>query len=147
MGTAATTADHDGANLSSVQANLMTPVDDASLRQQQFNSTLRSPRALPLPSKKDDLLPSATPKADYSMALPRLPAPETLHFSGMSYDNTVASSPTSPTFNHPQPRAWDFGLPPPSPSIQARHIEIEQPTVGPKHLALLLQVRIVEVIA
>ena len=120
----------DAANVAA--ANLVTPVDDASLRQQQFNSTLQSPRGLPLPPKKDNLLPSATAKVDYSIALPRLPAPETLHFSGMSYDNSVAPSPTSPTFNHPQPRARDFGLPPPSPSTQARHIEIEQPTVGPK---------------
>jgi serine/threonine protein kinase KIN1/2 len=114
-------------------ANLVTPIDEGSLRQQQFNSTLQSPRALPLPPKKDLLSPSAaTAKADYSMALPRLPAPETLHFSGMSYDNTtVTPSPTS--LNHPQPRARDLGLPPPSPSTQVRqHIEIEQPTVGPK---------------
>ena len=123
----------DAANVAAANANLATPVDDASLRQQQFNSTLQSPRALPLPPKKDSLLPSATAKVDYGIALPRLPAPETLHFSGMSYDNnTVAPSPTSPSFNHPQARARDFGLPPPSPSTQARHIEIEQPTVGPK---------------
>ena len=120
----------DAANVAA--ANLVTPVDDASMRQQQFNSTLQAPRALPLPPKKDGTQSSATAKADYSIALPRLPAPETLHFSGMSYDNTVAPSPTSPAFNHPQPRARDFGLPPPSPSTQARHIEIEQPTVGPK---------------
>ena len=121
----------DAANVAA--ANLVTPVDDASLRQQQYNSTtLQSPRALPLPPKKDSPLPAATTKADYSIALPRLPAPETLHFSGMSYDNNAAPSPTSPAFNHPQPRARDFGLPPPSPSTQARHIEIEQPTVGPK---------------
>ena len=120
----------DAANVAA--ANLVTPVDDASLRHQQFNSTLQSPRALPLPPKKDSLPPStAAAKADYSIPLPRLPAPETLHFSGLSYDNnTVAPSPSSPS--HPQPRARDFGLPPPSPSTQARHIEIEQPTVGPK---------------
>jgi hypothetical protein len=119
----------DAAN---VAANLATPVDDGSLRQQQFNSTSQTPRALPLLPKKDIPLQSATAKADYNIALPKLPAPETLHFSGMSYDNTVAPSPTSPASNHPQPRARDFGLPPPSPSTQARHIEIEQPTVGPK---------------
>jgi hypothetical protein len=33
----------------------------------------------------------------------------------------------------PQFRARDFGLPPPSPSTQARRIEIEQLTVGHKH--------------
>ena len=120
----------DAANVTAV--NLVTPVEDVLVRQ-QFNSTLQSPRALPVPPKKDYLVPSATAKADYAMALPRLPAPETLHFSGMSYDNTVTASPTSPTFNHPQPRARDLGFPPPSPSAQVRqHIEIEQPTVGPK---------------
>ncbi|KAJ3980202.1 CAMK/CAMKL/Kin1 protein kinase [Lentinula detonsa] len=65
--------------------------------------------------------PSA--KADYSMPLPRLPAPETSHYSGMSYDanNTAAPSPTSPSFQAafhqgPQPRARDPGLPASSPS-------------------------------
>ena len=120
----------DGTNVAA--ANLVTPADDASLRQQQYNSTLQSPRALPVsPAKKDHPLPSATAKADYSMPLPRLPAPETLHFSGMSYDNTVTTSPTSPIFNHPQPRARDLGLPPPSPSAR-QHLELEQPTMGPK---------------
>ncbi|KAL4263361.1 non-specific serine/threonine protein kinase [Pleurotus pulmonarius] len=56
-------------------------------------------------------------KADYSMPLPRLPAPETSHYSGMSYDATSGQpvpSPTSPTFQiHPQPRARDAGLPAP----------------------------------
>ena len=105
-------------------ANLVTPVDEASLRRQQYNSTLQSPRAFPS-------APSPTTKVDYTMPLPRLPAPETLHFSGMSYDNGVDASPTSPTFNHPQPRARDLGLPPPSPSAR-QHIEIEQPPMGPK---------------
>ncbi|KAF8063306.1 CAMK/CAMKL/Kin1 protein kinase [Lyophyllum atratum] len=59
-------------------------------------------------------------RADYSMPLPRLPAPETSHYSGMSYD-TAAGAPTTPTtpgFAHaaPIPRARDAGLPPPSPS-------------------------------
>ncbi|KAF8803991.1 Pkinase-domain-containing protein [Phlegmacium glaucopus] len=122
----------DAANAAA--ASVVTPVDEASLRQQQYNSTIQSPHAVPLPPpKRDHPLPSATAKADYTMQLPRLPAPETLHFSGMSYDNTNVPSPTSPTFNHPQPRARDLGLPPPSPSAQARqHIEIEQPTLGAK---------------
>lgn len=48
-----------------------------------------------------------TGKADYSMPLPRLPAPETSHFSGFSYD-VAAASPTSPIHpNVPQPRARD----------------------------------------
>jgi serine/threonine protein kinase KIN1/2 len=77
----------DAANVAA--ANLVTPVDNASLRHHQFNSMLQSPRALPLPPKKDNILPSTPAKADYSVALPRLPSPETLHFSGMSYDNTL----------------------------------------------------------
>ena len=51
----------------------------------------------------------ATSKADYSMPLPRLPAPATTHYSGMSYDVPQAvPSPTSPNFA-PQPRARDVG--------------------------------------
>ncbi|KAI5118733.1 hypothetical protein M0805_000063 [Coniferiporia weirii] len=55
-------------------------------------------------------------KADYSMALPRLPAPASSHYSGMSYDaqSQAAPSPSSPNF--PQPRARDAGIPVPSPN-------------------------------
>ena len=51
-------------------------------------------------------------------------------FLWMLYDNSTPTV-TSPTLNHPR---RDLGLPPPSPSAtQAKqHIEIEQPTVGPK---------------
>lgn len=50
-----------------------------------------------------------TAKPDYSMPLPRLPAPETSHFSGLSYDPAAAApSPTSSGF--PQPRARDAAL-------------------------------------
>ncbi|KAG6852270.1 hypothetical protein C0991_001412, partial [Blastosporella zonata] len=53
-------------------------------------------------------------KADYSMPLPRLPAPATTHFSARAYDaNSQASTPTSPAF--PQPRARDVGPLPHSP--------------------------------
>ncbi|KAF8628972.1 hypothetical protein AX15_003612 [Amanita polypyramis BW_CC] len=85
----------------------------------------------PIPPKKDAIPTSA--KADYSMPLPRLPAPETSHYSGMSYDNTVAPSPTSPSM-HPQPRARDPGLPPPSPSasIAKRQVEIDQRALAAK---------------
>lgn len=49
-------------------------------------------------------------KVDYGMALPHLPAPETIHQSGMSYDVTPATpSPTTPGFG--QPRGRDSGLP------------------------------------
>ena len=48
-------------------------------------------------------------KPDYSMPLPCLPAPETSHYSGMSYDPAAAApSPTSNNF--PQPRARDPAL-------------------------------------
>lgn len=60
-------------------------------------------------------------KADYSMALPRLPAPATSHYSGMSYDNNTAPSPTSPAFHPQQPRARDPGLPPPSTSSNSNN--------------------------
>ena len=56
--------------------------------------------------------PSPSTKADYSMALPRLPAPESSHYSGMSYEPTAPTpSPTTQAF-HPQPRSRDSaGLP------------------------------------
>ncbi|KAI0668235.1 Pkinase-domain-containing protein [Trametes maxima] len=53
--------------------------------------------------------PPISGKPDYSMPLPRLPAPETSHYSGMSYDVTPATpSPTAAGF--PQPRARDAAL-------------------------------------
>ncbi|TFK51224.1 Pkinase-domain-containing protein [Heliocybe sulcata] len=66
-----------------------------------------SAKALSQPSvPKKDLIPG---KADYSMPLPRLPAPETSHYSGMSYDASAATpSPTSPNFRL-QPRPRDAG--------------------------------------
>ena len=58
------------------------------------------------PHKKDH----GNAKVDYGMALPHLPAPETSHQSGMSYDaNPTPTTPTTPS--HPQPRARDAGLP------------------------------------
>ena len=56
--------------------------------------------------------PASTTKADYSMPLPRLPAPESSHYSGMSYEPTAPTpSPTTQAF-HPQPRSRDSaGLP------------------------------------
>jgi len=59
-------------------------------------------------------------KADYNMPLPRLPAPESSHYSGMSYDipTSIASpSPTASAFSpQPQPRTHELPLSvPPSP--------------------------------
>ena len=75
-------------------------------------------------SVKREPQPLATPgpaRADYSMPLPRLPAPETSHYSGMSYDVApAAASPMAAAF-HGQPRARDVGLrPPPSPAPTKR---------------------------
>ncbi|KAJ7689047.1 hypothetical protein B0H17DRAFT_937855 [Mycena rosella] len=90
-------------------------------------------------------------KADYNMPLPRLPVPETSHFSKMSYDAEAAPaktngahvngtgaagapvppaspSPTSVAF-HPQPRARDAGVGvavPPSPGAPPRQNEREE---------------------
>ena len=63
-------------------------------------------------SKATTTEPTPTSKADYSMALPRLPAPESSHYSGMSYEPTAPTpSPTTPAI-HPQPRSRDSaGLP------------------------------------
>ena len=96
-----------------------------------YGTTKQPHYTAPVPPKKDAV--AAGGKADYSMPLPRLPAPETSHYSGMSYDNTVAPSPTSPAF-HPQPRARDPGLPPPSPSaaIAKRQVEIDQKALTPE---------------
>lgn len=66
------------------------------------------PKQLSAPSvRKPETAVSGKP--DYSMPLPRLPAPETSHYSGMSYDVTAATP--SPTANNfPQPRARDLAL-------------------------------------
>ncbi|EDR06003.1 uncharacterized protein LACBIDRAFT_251514 [Laccaria bicolor S238N-H82] len=46
------------------------------------------PGGVPLPPRKEVPAADKNGKADYSMPLPRLPAPETSHYSGMSYDNS-----------------------------------------------------------
>lgn len=69
--------------------------------------------APPTPVRKDTAS-TVSGRPDYSMPLPRLPAPDPSHYSAASYDpasGTVAPSPTTPTFG-PQPRARDLGLPP-----------------------------------
>ncbi|KAL0569877.1 Serine/threonine-protein kinase [Marasmius crinis-equi] len=86
----------------------------------QNPSSSQTPTGQPTPPPH-----SVGAKADYSMPLPRLPAPETSHYSGMSYDASAApATPTSPGFAQqkgPTPRARDAGngLPPPSPSLPA----------------------------
>ncbi|KAF8129971.1 hypothetical protein EV363DRAFT_1168110 [Boletus edulis] len=71
-------------------------------------------------TKQLSLVTPTSARADYSMPLPRLPAPETSHYSGMSYDGAPATaSPTTGTFQG-QPRARDVGLPPPPPPTTKR---------------------------
>ena len=119
-----------GEVVSPTALHMTTPVDDASMRQQQYAATQQPHFTAPVNVKKDNSQPATKLKSDYSMPLPRLPAPETSHYSGLSYDHTpVSPSPTSPSFA--QPRARDLGLPPPSPSAQQRqHIEIAENAMG-----------------
>jgi len=78
-----------------------TPAHSAGVKTEDA-STKQSANA---PAKVSTTEPNT--KADYSMALPRLPAPESSHYSGMSYEPTAATpSPTTPAF-HPQPRSRD----------------------------------------
>lgn len=118
-------------------ASVTTPTDEKTMRRDQTYTGTTQPHytspavAVPPTSatarSSKDPVPSAKARADYSMPLPRLPAPETSHYSGMSYDNNglAAPSPTSPSFAQPRPR--DLGLPPPSPSVAQRYaLDMEQ---------------------
>ncbi len=84
----------------------------------------------PTPNRKD-AVPSATAKPDYSMPLPRLPAPDPSHYGPGSYDASggAVPSPTSPTFG-PQPRARDLGLPP-TPTTPSMSSAVPQPQRRP----------------
>ncbi|KAJ3473186.1 hypothetical protein NLI96_g13097 [Meripilus lineatus] len=83
------------------------PLSQPALRTANSNANTSS-------SIKQPEMATVTGKPDYSMPLPRLPAPETSHYSGMSYDaNTsaaAAASPSPTTPNFPQPRARDAAL-------------------------------------
>ena len=80
--------------------------------------------------KRRDPVPGGA-KSDYGMAVPRLPAPATSHYSGMSYDagagsgpTSAGASPTAATFQaaqQAQPRARDAGLPVPVPLGHHQH--------------------------
>ncbi|KAG7440976.1 Pkinase-domain-containing protein [Guyanagaster necrorhizus] len=110
-------------------ASSQTSIQDPRSTAATSSTLIVEPPPIPVSKKDTPKRESATVKADYSMPLPRLPAPETSHYSGMSYDTTAAApSPTSPSF-HPQPRPRDFGLPPPSPSAQKR-VELDKATVS-----------------
>ncbi|KAF6752697.1 CAMK/CAMKL/Kin1 protein kinase [Ephemerocybe angulata] len=124
--------------MSPTAATMITPAhgdlasqQPAPGKQQQYTSTFNPHNTAPVGGPR--AAASTRAKADYSMPLPRLPAPEASHYSGMSYDNNgagVVPSPTTPGFAHQQntPRARDSGLPVPVP---AQHVEIDQSTLVP----------------
>jgi hypothetical protein len=105
--------------------------------QLSVNPPQPTPEEAPPPSASKQSIPipvptsSATPQkaiggADYNMRPSRLPAPETLHYSKMSYDVPVSPSPTTTTFpqrqqQQPQFRARDVGLPAP------KHVDLSPP--------------------
>lgn len=68
------------------------------------------PKQVPSAKSKDGEQAAGQPKVDYSMRLPRLPAPETLHYSGMSYDAQTQQSASPTQAGFPQPRARDAGV-------------------------------------
>ena len=98
-----------------------------------------SSKALTAPqiTRKDQPAP-VSGKADYSMPLPRLPAPETSHYSGMSYDAASAApaTPVAPS-SHGQPRPRDAGLPVPPPS--AKSVDVNVVPVTPASAMPLLR--------
>ncbi|KAI8977805.1 Pkinase-domain-containing protein [Trametes punicea] len=102
---------------------------ESSSRQDVFSGDPSAPpttsaKQLSTPAVRKRELP-VTGKPDYSMPLPRLPAPETSHYSGLSYDVTPATP--SPTANNfPQPRARDAALAVP------KRADVAQPSPLPK---------------
>ncbi|KAL1742733.1 hypothetical protein HDZ31DRAFT_83937 [Schizophyllum fasciatum] len=105
----------NGASAPGTNGTTPAPVNGAAEVGEVSAGRLSAPPAAEIKDGKErDAAPLPPAKADYSMPLPRLPAPTPGHYSGMSYDNGAQPSPTSATF-HPVPRARDPGLPPLSP--------------------------------
>ncbi|KAI5822736.1 Pkinase-domain-containing protein [Schizophyllum commune Tattone D] len=105
----------NGASSAATNGNTPAPVNGAAEVGEVSAGRLSAPPAVEVKEHKErETAPAPPAKADYSMPLPRLPAPAPGHYSGMSYDNGAQPSPTSATF-HPVPRARDPGLPPLSP--------------------------------
>jgi hypothetical protein len=74
--------------------------------------TADAPAPPPKSAAQPTITLSAPPKkADYNMPLPRLPAPEASHYSGMSHDVSHAQPSTPSTPAHPQPRAKTDEMP------------------------------------
>ncbi|KZT01973.1 Pkinase-domain-containing protein [Laetiporus sulphureus 93-53] len=87
------------------QLSLETPQGEAAPEDANMPTNAKQ-LSQPTVRKKD----TVAAKPDYSMPLPRLPAPETSHYSGMSYDPSAPGpSPVSPTLAA-QPRARDAAL-------------------------------------
>jgi serine/threonine protein kinase KIN1/2 len=94
----------------------------------------RSPEEAPPPSASKQSIQITVPAStvtpqkavggtDYNMRPSRLPAPESSHYSKMSYDSPGTPSPTGATFQHqsqqqPRPRARDAGLPNPKHAVE-----------------------------
>ena len=106
--------------------------------QLSVNPPQPAPEEVPPPSaSKQVAVPASTvtpQKAsggtDYNMRPSRLPPPESLHYSKMSYDSPVTPSPTGATFQHqqqqqqqqPRSRARDAGLP------GQKHVDMTPPS-------------------
>lgn len=101
--------------------------------QLSVNPTQRTAEDAPASASKQSIqltvpTSTATPQkavsgTDYTMRPSRLPAPESLHYSKMSYDSPGTPSPTGATFQHqsqqqPRPRARDAGLPNPKHAVE-----------------------------
>ncbi|KAH9975140.1 hypothetical protein BGW80DRAFT_1225478 [Lactifluus volemus] len=83
-------------------------------------STSKQPVPIATPATPSTPQKPTTGGADYSMRPSRLPAPESLHYSKMSYDSPGTPSPTTAaSFQQQQqrPRARDAGLPLPKPDL------------------------------
>ncbi|OCH90369.1 Pkinase-domain-containing protein [Obba rivulosa] len=69
-----------------------------------------APKQFSQPSlRKKEQAGGVPAKPDYSMPLPRLPAPAAPHYSDASYDPAANATPTPTSPNFPQPRARDAG--------------------------------------
>lgn len=100
--------------------------------QLSVNPTQRTPEEAPPASASKQSVQITVPAStvtpqkagtDYNMRPSRLPAPESLHYSKMSYDTPGTPSPTGATFQHhsqqqARPRARDAGLPNPKHAVE-----------------------------
>jgi hypothetical protein len=114
-------AGHFASSQLSVNPTQRTPEEAPPANASKQSIQLNVPASTVTPQK-------AVSGTDYNMRPSRLPAPESLHYSKMSYDSPGTPSPTGATFQHqsqqqPRPRARDAGLP------NAKHaVEITPPS-------------------